>query len=250
MQQPVLCALVLSALSLSLTAQDPQCFYIPDNAPGVGTCNSFPFGGGAFTYQTLIPASELAEYEAAFKEQLDCLAQWWPDLPLKDFLPKPPEDSTRTAIKLLGPDPKSAAAIAEELGLKPQANPNNRVDKDLDSHFDGLFRVGEAALSGGMKVGLYLATVREWPLRSAERERFRRKIFENIRGKAFLTRTTEAVRVVYYDVAVRILQERRQVTPCYGGISNIHMNYDGEICRAACSAATRRWDRSASGTTT
>jgi MoaA/NifB/PqqE/SkfB family radical SAM enzyme len=60
-------------------------------------------------------------------------------------------------------------------------------------------------------------------------ERFRRKIFENIRGKAFLTRTTEAVRVVYYDVAVRILRERRQVTPCYGGISNIHMNYDGEI---------------------
>jgi MoaA/NifB/PqqE/SkfB family radical SAM enzyme len=60
-------------------------------------------------------------------------------------------------------------------------------------------------------------------------ERFKRKIAGNIRGKAFLTRTTEAVRVVYYDVAVKILRERRQVTPCYGGISNIHMNYDGEI---------------------
>jgi MoaA/NifB/PqqE/SkfB family radical SAM enzyme len=60
-------------------------------------------------------------------------------------------------------------------------------------------------------------------------ERFRRKIARNIRGKAFLTRTTEAVRVVYYDVAVQILRQRRQVTPCYGGISNIHMNYDGEI---------------------
>jgi MoaA/NifB/PqqE/SkfB family radical SAM enzyme len=60
-------------------------------------------------------------------------------------------------------------------------------------------------------------------------ERFKRKIAGNIRGKAFLTRTTEAVRVVYYDVAVRILRERRQVTPCYGGISNIHMNYNGEI---------------------
>jgi MoaA/NifB/PqqE/SkfB family radical SAM enzyme len=60
-------------------------------------------------------------------------------------------------------------------------------------------------------------------------ERFKRKIFENIRGKAFLTRTTEAVRLVYYDVAVRILKERRQVTPCLGGISNVHMNYDGEI---------------------
>jgi hypothetical protein len=37
------------------------------------------------------------------------------------------------------------------------------------------------------------------------------------------------VRLVYYDVAVQILKQRRQVTPCYGGISNIHMNYDGEI---------------------
>jgi MoaA/NifB/PqqE/SkfB family radical SAM enzyme len=60
-------------------------------------------------------------------------------------------------------------------------------------------------------------------------ERFKNKIATNIRGKAFLTRTTEAVRVVYYDVAVKILRERRQVTPCYGGISNIHMNYNGEI---------------------
>ncbi len=60
-------------------------------------------------------------------------------------------------------------------------------------------------------------------------ERFKKKITENIRKKAFLTRTTEAVRVVYYDVAVEILRKRKQVTPCYGGISNIHMNYDGEI---------------------
>jgi len=59
--------------------------------------------------------------------------------------------------------------------------------------------------------------------------RFKDKIAANIGGKALLTRTTEAVRVVYYDVAVQILKQRRQVTPCYGGISNIHMNYDGEI---------------------
>jgi MoaA/NifB/PqqE/SkfB family radical SAM enzyme len=60
-------------------------------------------------------------------------------------------------------------------------------------------------------------------------EGFKAKIVRNIRNKAWLTRTTEAVRVVYYDVAVKILEQRRQVTPCYGGISNIHMNYDGEI---------------------
>ncbi len=59
--------------------------------------------------------------------------------------------------------------------------------------------------------------------------RFKAQVRRNIHGKAFLTRTTEAVRLVYYDVAVQILKQRRQVTPCYGGISNIHLNYDGEI---------------------
>lgn len=60
-------------------------------------------------------------------------------------------------------------------------------------------------------------------------ERFKEKILVNVRKKAPLTRVTEAVRLVYYDVAVQILEQRRQVTPCYGGISNIHMNYDGEV---------------------
>ncbi len=60
-------------------------------------------------------------------------------------------------------------------------------------------------------------------------QRFKDKIVENIHGKSLVTRLTEAVRLVYYDVAVDILKQRRQVTPCYGGISNIHLNYDGEI---------------------
>jgi MoaA/NifB/PqqE/SkfB family radical SAM enzyme len=60
-------------------------------------------------------------------------------------------------------------------------------------------------------------------------QRFKHKILTHVRGKAPLTVATEAVRMVYYDVAAQILKERRQVTACYGGISNIHMNYDGEI---------------------
>ncbi len=59
--------------------------------------------------------------------------------------------------------------------------------------------------------------------------RFKQKIIENLRHKALLTRTTEAVRLAYYDVATRILKERRQVTPCFGGISNIHLNYNGQV---------------------
>lgn len=58
---------------------------------------------------------------------------------------------------------------------------------------------------------------------------FADKIVRNIKGKAFLTRTTEAIRIAYYQVAVQILKQRKQVTPCYAGISNIHMNYNGNM---------------------
>lgn len=58
---------------------------------------------------------------------------------------------------------------------------------------------------------------------------FKEKIIHNLRGKRAFTLTTEAVRLTYYDVAVQIRRQQRQITPCYGGISNIHMNYDGEI---------------------
>jgi MoaA/NifB/PqqE/SkfB family radical SAM enzyme len=53
---------------------------------------------------------------------------------------------------------------------------------------------------------------------------FADKIVCNIKKKAFLTRTTEAVRLAYYHVAVQILKQQRQVTPCYGGLANIHVN--------------------------
>jgi MoaA/NifB/PqqE/SkfB family radical SAM enzyme len=35
--------------------------------------------------------------------------------------------------------------------------------------------------------------------------------------------------VVYYDLAARIVREKRQVIPCYAGILNVHINSDGEI---------------------
>ena len=60
-------------------------------------------------------------------------------------------------------------------------------------------------------------------------QRFKNRIRQNIQNKALLTRVTEAVRLVYYDVAVDILRKGRQVTPCYAGLSNIHINYDGEV---------------------
>ena len=58
---------------------------------------------------------------------------------------------------------------------------------------------------------------------------FAKKVEDNIGKKRKLARTTEAMRVVYYDIAGKILEEKRQVIPCYAGVSNVHINYDGGV---------------------
>jgi len=47
--------------------------------------------------------------------------------------------------------------------------------------------------------------------------------------KRSLAQLTESLRLVYYDVAARILAEGRQVLPCYAGWSNAHINPYGEV---------------------
>lgn len=44
-----------------------------------------------------------------------------------------------------------------------------------------------------------------------------------------LTKITQAFRLVYYDLVVRILREKRQVIPCYAGLTNAHINPYGEV---------------------
>jgi MoaA/NifB/PqqE/SkfB family radical SAM enzyme len=58
---------------------------------------------------------------------------------------------------------------------------------------------------------------------------FAAKIRGNLANKRDLARITESLRLVYYGLAVRILKEKRQVIPCYAGISNVHINHDGEV---------------------
>ena len=58
---------------------------------------------------------------------------------------------------------------------------------------------------------------------------FSEKVRENLSKKRELAKITESLRLVYYDLVVRILREKRQVIPCYAGISNVHINYDGEV---------------------
>ncbi len=60
-------------------------------------------------------------------------------------------------------------------------------------------------------------------------EIFARRIRGNLKGKKRLTKITESLRLVYYDIAIQILKENRQVIPCYAGISNVQMNPYGDI---------------------
>ena len=55
------------------------------------------------------------------------------------------------------------------------------------------------------------------------------QIKANMRNELFFHRITNAFRLVYYDLAVKILDQGRQVIPCYGGISNAHMTPYGDI---------------------
>lgn len=58
---------------------------------------------------------------------------------------------------------------------------------------------------------------------------FAKKVEDNISTKKSLAKTTEALRVVYYDIAGKILKEKRQIIPCYAGVSNVHINFDGGV---------------------
>lgn len=58
---------------------------------------------------------------------------------------------------------------------------------------------------------------------------FKRKIQETLPSLRGLARITQTLRTLYYDLTVKILREKKQVIPCYGGISNAHMNPYGDI---------------------
>ena len=58
---------------------------------------------------------------------------------------------------------------------------------------------------------------------------FVQRIRNGMQDKVLFQRITNAFRLVYYDLAIRILKENRQVIPCYAGISNAHMTPYGDI---------------------
>jgi MoaA/NifB/PqqE/SkfB family radical SAM enzyme len=60
-------------------------------------------------------------------------------------------------------------------------------------------------------------------------ETFARKIRSNLRHKRSLTRTTESLRLVYYDLAAKIVSQNSQIIPCFAGISNVHLTPHGDL---------------------
>lgn len=58
---------------------------------------------------------------------------------------------------------------------------------------------------------------------------FAKRIRANIASKREVAQITEALRLVYYDYASRIIQEHRQVLPCYASITNVHINPYGQV---------------------
>ena len=60
-------------------------------------------------------------------------------------------------------------------------------------------------------------------------EFFSKEVRRDIKKKKSLVRITQAFRLVYYDLVVRIMKEKRQVIPCYGGIASVHLNAYGDV---------------------
>ena len=58
---------------------------------------------------------------------------------------------------------------------------------------------------------------------------FVRQIKANMNKQVFFQKMTNAFRLIYYDLAIRILKEKRQVIPCYAGISNAHLSPYGDV---------------------
>lgn len=58
---------------------------------------------------------------------------------------------------------------------------------------------------------------------------FAAEVRENLPAKRPLARLSESLRLVYYELAARIVQENRQVIPCYAGISNVHLTPHGQL---------------------
>ena len=94
-------------------------------------------------------------------------------------------DAFRQALGMLGPEPDTAAPLVHALGMRHIRSAVDMVGKyasaselrnQVAEYVEAFYRVGEADLSDGATVGVYLIPLREWETRSSDRERYRRKV--------------------------------------------------------------------------
>ena len=64
-------------------------------------------------------------------------------------------------------------------------------------------------------------------------EQFKSELKNNMVGKNFLSKFIQALRLTYYDLAVKIMKEQRQVIQCYGGSGGVHLNAKGQLWACA-----------------
>ena len=60
-------------------------------------------------------------------------------------------------------------------------------------------------------------------------EYFMKKTRESLKSRELLIRTIQSFRLVFYDLVVQTLKQKKQVIPCYAGILNAHINPYGDV---------------------
>jgi MoaA/NifB/PqqE/SkfB family radical SAM enzyme len=60
-------------------------------------------------------------------------------------------------------------------------------------------------------------------------QRFQSDTFERLKSASGLSLLTQAIRYMYYDLTAQWIEERRQVLPCFAGLSNAHISAYGEL---------------------
>jgi adenine-specific DNA-methyltransferase len=131
-----------------------------------------------------LPPKERREAVQLFAEQLQHLKDWWPEHPYQEQEPRLEENPLVTALQELSHDPRSAGPLVRELGFTPVNNPTDLIGPgstsqlavDLRGDVDRLFRVGQKTFGSAGAVAVYVAYLSEWRERSAERERYRRRL--------------------------------------------------------------------------
>lgn len=118
-----------------------------------------------------------------YEEHVRWMEEWFPGIPQLQPGPSREQTGVRAALLSLDRDERGAQILAKELGFGIDRYPVNLVDQDANADLNAtlgnlvprLYRVGGKKVGNG-EVALFIAYIDRWPERSAERERYRRRI--------------------------------------------------------------------------